>query len=173
MSHENIKTLVLNSGFQPVKPISWKRAISLLFLEKVEVLQNYEEHYINTITLKLPMPAVIRLNNGNYNEIPSMMRFSRNNVYIRDNYQCLYCGKYCNIRDITLDHVVPKSFGGKKTWTNMATSCKKCNTKKANRTPQQAGMILIRQPVFPAKKDFFKNLIKENMPEEWKQWIYT
>ena len=141
------RTLVLSRGYEPIKIVSWQRAITLLFLGKVEVIEEYD-HDIRSISLVIKIPAVVRLLSAiRRNRQP--VKFSRVNIHGRDRYTCQFCGKKKPIAELTYDHVVPRSQGGKTTWTNIVTACEGCNRRKANRTPEQAGMRLLAQPVQP------------------------
>lgn len=163
------KTLLLNQGYQPIKAISWKRAICLHILDKVDVLENYKDK-ISSPSIEFNVPAVIRLRN-HANVGPMKIRFSRANIYSRDKKVCQYCGNKFKPQELTLDHVIPKSVGGKTTWTNIVTSCKDCNTVKANRTPQQAGMRLIQRPAYPDIKAMYSDVVGESVPAEWSDWV--
>lgn len=145
MSH----ALVLNASFEPLHIIPWQRAIQLLFQGKVEVIEESERE-IRTVRLTIKIPAVLRL----LNYVPlskkkHVIRFSRTNIFIRDNMICQYCGQKFSKTHLTLDHVIPIVQGGQKCWENIVTACKPCNQRKGGRTPQQAGLKLIRKPKRP------------------------
>lgn len=165
----NKRTLLLNQGYQPIKAISAKRAICMYILEKVDVLEHYKET-ISSPSIEFNIPAVIRLKNQAKVK-PMRVRFSRSNIYTRDDKICQYCGNKFKPQELTLDHVIPKSFGGKTTWTNIVTCCKTCNTQKANRTPQQANMRLINRPSYPGVKFMYSNM-SGKMPEQWSNWFF-
>ncbi len=143
------QVLILNASYEPLHVVSWKRAIQLLFQGKVEVLEESQKK-IRTVRITIRMPMVLRL----LNYIPlkhkkSIVKFSRTNVFARDEYQCQYCGQDSSKGNLTLDHIVPIVQGGDKTWENIVTSCRGCNQRKGGRTPRQAGMKLIRKPTEP------------------------
>lgn len=145
MSH----TLVLNASFEPLHVVSWQRAIQLLFQGKVEVIEE-SDHEVRTVRLTIKVPAVLRL----LSYVPltrkkNLVRFSRLNIFLRDNYICQYCGGKFQKAALTLDHVIPIVQGGNKSWENIVTACKPCNQKKGGRTPAQAAMHLIRKPKQP------------------------
>lgn len=145
MSH----ALVLNTSFEPLHVVTWQRAIQLLFQGKVEVVEEGDME-IHTVRFTMRVPAVLRL----LNYIPikkkkNIVRFSRANIFLRDQNQCQYCGKKFNRTHLTLDHVIPIVQGGRKTWDNIVTACKPCNQKKGGRTPSQAKINLIRKPKEP------------------------
>src|SRR6187402_1268903 len=112
---DSTQTLLLNQGFEPIKVISWQRAISLLFLGKVEVLEEYD-HNIRSVNLVIKIPAVVRLLRA-FRRHSRPVKFSRVNIYARDHYRCQYCGKKASITELTYDHVVPRSQGGMTEWT--------------------------------------------------------
>jgi 5-methylcytosine-specific restriction endonuclease McrA len=140
-------TLLLNASYEPMKVISWQRAITLVFLGKVEVVEAYDDE-IRSVSASLPMPSVVRLRR--YARQDRRVKFSRTNVYRRDNYACQYCGVQPGAAELTLDHVVPRAHGGRTEWTNIVACCARCNTRKADRTPDQAKMALPRLPARPA-----------------------
>ncbi|MDH3555039.1 MAG: HNH endonuclease, partial [Deltaproteobacteria bacterium] len=132
------RVLLLNATYEPLRVISWKRAITLLTLDKVEVLETYD-CVVRSVTLAIRLPAVVRLIHL-VRFRKHTIRFSRENIYIRDKYQCQYCAGSMNASDLTYDHVIPKSMGGKTAWENIVTCCLPCNKQKGGRTPGQARM---------------------------------
>ena len=165
------RTLVLSQGYEPIKIVSWQRAITLLFLGKVEVIEEYDRD-IKSISLVIKVPAVVRLLAA-IRRHKQPVKFSRVNIYGRDRYTCQFCGDKKPIAELTYDHVVPRSQGGTTTWTNIVTACEACNRKKANRTPEQAGMRLLAQPVQPkALPALVITVSKESMPDAWRDYLY-
>jgi 5-methylcytosine-specific restriction endonuclease McrA len=165
------QTLLLNQGFEPIKVISWQRAISLLFLGKVEVLEEYDRN-IRSVNLIIKVPAVVRLLRA-FRRHARPVKFSRVNIYARDNYKCQYCGKKASISELTYDHVVPRSQGGSTEWTNIVTSCYLCNRKKGGRTPREAGMTLLAQPSQPNWVPAVAIRISlRSVPEAWRDYLY-
>jgi 5-methylcytosine-specific restriction endonuclease McrA len=168
------QTLVLSQGFEPIKIVSWQRALTLLFLGKCEVLSEYDG-FVRSTTLVIKIPAVVRLLNA-IRRHKKPVKFSRVNIYGRDNYSCQYCGTKKPIADLTYDHVVPRSQGGKTTWTNIVTACGGpggCNSRKANRTPAQAGMRLRKLPVQPtASPTLVITVSKTSVPDAWRDFLY-
>jgi 5-methylcytosine-specific restriction endonuclease McrA len=145
MSH----ALVLNASFEPLHIVTWQRALQLLFQGKVEVVEESDQE-VRTVRFTIKVPAVLRL----LTYIPlarkkEIVRFSRVNIFLRDQSNCQYCGCKFNKTHLTLDHVIPIVQGGKKCWENIVTACKPCNQQKGGRTPSQAGMQLIRKPKQP------------------------
>lgn len=139
-------TLLLNATFEPMKVISWQRAITLVFLGKVDVVEAYDDEIVG-VSASLPMPSVVRLRR--YARQERRVKFSRSNVYRRDGFACQYCGAQPGATELTLDHVVPRARGGRTEWTNIVACCVPCNARKADRTPEQARMSLARRPARP------------------------
>src|SRR4051794_27951935 len=165
--------LVLNKLYMAVHVISARRAFCLLFKELAEVVtlddghyQSYDFHswrevsaarsrfkdpdddFVRTVHYEIQVPRVIRL--LGYDRLPRQkVKFNRRNLFARDNNRCQYCGKRFATSELSLDHVVPRSRGGPATWENIVCACLKCNVKKGGRTPREASMSLIREPVRP------------------------
>lgn len=165
------QTLVLSMGYEPIKVISWQRAISLLTLGKVEVVEEYD-HEVRSPTVVLKMPAVIRLLRA-FKRKKKPIKFSRINIYGRDKYRCQYCGMKVSMQGGTYDHVVPRSQGGKTVWQNIVTACGPCNAKKGGRTPQQAGMKLRNKPVQPSWVPIMAlRISRDSAPQAWQDYLY-
>lgn len=156
--------LVLNRNYQPVRVTRARRALMMLYLGAAKALDAKCEAYdfirwtelgalegyevIRTSSGPLCIPRLMLL--SRYGRIPSTtIRLSRRNVYLRDDFTCQYCGVRKPSRDLNLDHVTPRSQGGKATWENLVTSCRRCNFNKGSGTPEDAGMRLLRTPVRP------------------------
>ncbi|RME79465.1 MAG: HNH endonuclease, partial [Chloroflexi bacterium] len=140
--------LVLNATYEPLSVVSVKRAIVLLLKEKAEIVEAAEAS-LRSERLSLPVPLVIRL--VYFVKIPRRISLpvTRRGVLSRDHYTCQYCGSAPPRKDLTVDHVLPRSRGGKTTWENVVTACQKCNGKKGNRTPAEANMRLLSEPRRP------------------------
>ncbi len=151
-----METLVLNKGWIPMHKIPWQRAMVLAFLGKVEILQEHDRTvHTNSLGKETKAPKVIRL--LSFNSIPKHNRIlplTKRNLYNRDGGVCGYCLVSLSTNSATVDHVIPTSRGGKNHWENVVLSCKRCNTKKDNKTPREAGMpIKIRPPYTPSQRD--------------------
>ena len=163
------QTLVLSQGYEPIKVVPWQRAMTLLFLGKVEIVEAYDRD-IRSTHLVLKMPAVVRLLRS-FKRTKKPVKFSRINIYGRDKYKCQYCGKKVTLENGTYDHVVPRAQGGKTVWTNIVTACEPCNARKGDRTPQQAGMRLIANPIQPRAVPIQAFKIRgEEAPDAWRFW---
>lgn len=159
-----MSVLVLNSLYQPINITSLARGFNLVYLGKAEILEEISVPIITENT-NYKRPSVIRL----INYTPFKYRksyFNRKNVFIRDNHECVYCGSKTNL---TIDHVLPSSRGGKNTWQNMVTCCKKCNAKKDNNTPEEANMVMKHKPFEPS----YVFLVKQNYLHEpsWNKYL--
>lgn len=165
-------TLLLNSTYEPLKILSWQRAISLWFIGKVEIVEEYNDFDLASVSVTMKCPAVVRLLKY-VKGTRSRVKFSRLAVFSRDNFSCQYCGIQPGTSELTYDHVVPKSRGGRTTWENIATSCLPCNGRKADRTPKEARMRLKTIPVRPAKKAHVRLVLNiPKTPEAWKSYLY-
>lgn len=165
------RTLLLTAAYEPIDIIPWQDAIRLLFLNKAEVVEEYEKE-LRSVYLVIKMPAVVRLLNM-FKKRKKKVKFSRVNIYARDKFLCQYCGVGGQMKDFTFDHVIPRAQGGKTVWENIVTCCKTCNGKKDNRTPKQAGMKLNRKPIRPEWLPAVKIKInQQHMPEAWKEYIF-
>lgn len=158
------KVLVLDNSYMPKGVIDVERAITLVVTNKASIVNDVSDKKIRTINKEFLFPDIIKLNRfikGSYKRVPP----SKNNIFIRDEYSCVYCGKR-NI-DLTLDHVIPVSKGGKNTWDNLVTACKSCNSKKGDRTPEEAEMTMIREIIKP---NIFL-IIKGYRRDSWNNYV--
>jgi len=161
-----MKTLILTPWMTPHKVIGWQTAVTLLFLKKIEVLEEYEEE-IRSPSCTIRMPAVARLLSSK-GTVKRSIKFSRVNVFARDGFRCQYCGDKKTMRELNYDHVLPRTMGGRTVWENIVTSCYSCNSRKRNRTPEQAGMRLLRAPFKPKSLPLsIVQLDTTRVPEAW------
>lgn len=168
-------TLVLSQAFEPVARVTWQRAITLLFAGKVEVLEEYEDRTVRSITLELKVPSIVRFLRG-VRARRQAVKFSRENVYARDGGRCQYCGARVARAESTYDHVVPRAQGGRTGWDNIVIACVPCNQRKGGRTPAQAGMKLRSVPVKPARLPDavrFTFVLAKDAPPSWRQWVQS
>lgn len=192
--------LVLNKYYQAIRVINVRRAFSLLCKDLAEVVhieteangksqwQNLnfgdwrelsqlklefepdEYEWIHTVRFQIAVPRIIRL--LAYEKLPRQdVKFNRRNIYARDSSRCQYCGKKFSTTELSLDHVVPKSQGGKSSWTNIVCCCIKCNVKKGGRTPEQAHMHLITKPVKPKRSPVINIRLSDERYWSWKQFL--
>jgi 5-methylcytosine-specific restriction endonuclease McrA len=140
--------LVLNATFEPISVVSTRRAVVLLLKEKAELVEAAEAE-LRAESLSMRMPLVIRL--VYFVRIPYKVSLpvTRRTVLARDHYTCQYCGRQPARKDLTVDHIVPRSRGGRTIWENVVTACQRCNGHKGNRTPDEANMEVQCQPGRP------------------------
>jgi 5-methylcytosine-specific restriction endonuclease McrA len=162
---------MLSQGYEPIKVVSWQRAITLLTLGKVEVIEEYDKE-VRSTSIVLKMPAVVRLLNA-FKRRKRQVRFSRINIYGRDRYRCQYCNQKLTMSQCTYDHVVPRTQGGTTEWTNIVTCCEPCNVKKGGRTPKQANMPLRSKPIRPSWVPVMGfQVSRESAPDAWASYLY-
>jgi 5-methylcytosine-specific restriction endonuclease McrA len=175
--------LVLNRHFQPISVIGVRRALCMLY---VGVARALDEHFrqldfqswaalsaelnddtMGTVNRRIRIPRVLVLQA--YDRVPvGRVRFSRHNIFLRDDHQCQYCAERFPRRGLNLDHVIPRSRGGKTNWENVVTSCVACNVKKGGRTPQEAGMRLVHKP----RKPTWSELVRPHrLRARYREWL--
>ena len=188
------QTLILNHTYRPHEIVDWKEAVFRMFRGKLEVLVQYDEvltvlgrnhlatfpelrlalrQVIGTdaesITIKVPAVAVVRRKIA---LVKSGAKFSKINVCLRDDFTCMYCGKKLPMSQLNYDHVIPRDQGGKTVWNNIVMACYPCNSKKANKTPEEAGMRLLTVPRQPKTLPMPEPRIDQgSVPEEWLPFI--
>jgi 5-methylcytosine-specific restriction endonuclease McrA len=186
----NQHVLVLNRLWQAVNVCTVRRALTLLFEGRAQVVlslddgsfqtysfnewkdfsaQKPHEESIHTISFRIRVPRVIVL--LLFDRLPKKeVKFTRHNIFERDRNTCQYCGRMFERKDLNLDHVIPRDRGGPTTWENIVCSCVECNTHKANRTPQEAGLHLIRKPKRPKWRPFVQ-VNFEVHHDSWKHFL--
>jgi 5-methylcytosine-specific restriction endonuclease McrA len=163
--------LLLNATYEPLRVISWQRAICLLTLGKVEVVEETDRE-IRSVSFVIRLPSVVRLLRF-IRPRRQPVKFSRQNIYLRDNFRCQYCGVRVSSQELNLDHVIPRSLGGQTTWENIVTCCVPCNVRKGGNTPEAVRMRLIGQPVKPDRLPGVAITISlENAPDSWRDYLY-
>lgn len=191
----NCSVLILNRFYMAVRVVDVRRALTLLYRGCAEVItieehqySNYDfetwcevsqiyslekqpgEDYVQAVGFEIQVPRIVRLTR--YDKLPiSSVRFNRKNLFARDNHSCQYCGQTRPIGQLSLDHVVPRSLGGKTTWENIVCSCMKCNSRKGGRTPAQAGMVLLNQPTKPKSNPAMSIPMTDPRYECWKTFV--
>ena len=189
------RVLVLNKHYMALRVICAKRAFSLLCREQAEVVAcddgtfaNYDFHmwrqvseakhtfeahkydWVSTVHFEIAVPRVIRL--LFYDRLPRQsVKFNRRNIFARDGNRCQYCGKKFPTPELSLDHIVPRTLGGKSTWTNIVCACTACNVRKGGRTPEQARMKLIQKPEKPKRNPVIGVHLSADRYQSWKQFL--
>jgi 5-methylcytosine-specific restriction endonuclease McrA len=187
--------LVLNKHYMAIRIVGAKRAFSLLLRQLAEVVSfeegtyaNYNfqnwcdvsqfkhtfkpdgQDWVSTVNFYIAVPRIIRL--LFYDRLPrSDVKLNRRNIFARDRNSCQYCGKRYPTSELSLDHVIPRSMGGKSAWENIVCSCTKCNVKKGGRTPSQAGMKIITKPVKPKHNPLVHIHLGHQRYQSWKQFL--
>lgn len=166
------QTLVLNATFEPLKVVDWQRAVCLLVQGKVEVVETHDR-VVRSVSWSFKLPSVVRLLQFVRLKRRPQVQFTRANIYQRDDYTCQYCGESFTSEYLTFDHVVPVAHGGVRGWTNIVTACEPCNRRKAARTPDEAGMTLLRKPLRPrVLAPTMKVTIGVKTPSNWASYLY-
>ena len=174
ISLEKCPALVLNADYRPLSyyPLSlwsWQDSIKSVFLDRVSIVSYYDRQ-IRSPSFSMKLPSVIALKS--YIRTQSNPNFTRFNVFLRDKFSCQYCG--CK-NELTFDHLLPRSKGGKTDWDNVVTACSACNVKKGGRLIKESGMTLNQWPFQPTTEDLHKN--GKNFPpnflhESWMDYLY-
>lgn len=188
-----LRILVLNRLWQPVNIVGVQRAFSLLLQDHAQVIYTGdesfrlmdaatwiqlsedeapqdEEAFIQTVRMRIRVPKVLLLRS--YDRLPAQeVKFTRDNLFERDDHRCQYCGNHFEPSNLNMDHVIPRDRGGRTSWENIVTSCIKCNSRKANRLPHQADMHLIRKPERPRWRPFVSSLIGQDYDADWEHFI--
>ena len=192
--------LVLNKFYQAIRVVNVRRAFSMLFRELAEVVHietdgkgqtqwqnlDFEEwrdlsqlkaefqpddyDWIHTVRFQIAVPRIIRL--LGYDKLPRQdVKFNRRNIYARDSSRCQYCGKRMPTTELSLDHVIPRSQGGRSTWDNVVCCCVKCNVRKGGKTPDQARMRLVAKPIKPRRSPVINVRLADERYWSWKQFL--
>jgi len=177
--------LVLNRNWQAINVATVARALVMLWNESAKIVDpvdfqlydwsdwsdlvpDRDEPFIQSVRMRIRIPEVIALTQ--FDAMPvQKVTFSRRNVFKRDKMTCQYCGKKPGSEELTIDHVIPRAQGGQSTWTNCVLACMQCNSRKADRTPEQARMKLAKEPVRPAWKPIYAD--RMNRVESWSKFI--
>ena len=189
--------LVLNRLYMAVNVISAKRAFTLLAKELAEVItvedggygaydfetwievgkerdrwQDDSTEWVKAIQFDIMVPKVVRL--LFYDRLPqTRVKFNRRNIFARDDNRCQYCGKKFSTVELSLDHVIPRSRGGRTSWDNVVCSCTRCNAKKGGRLPEEAGLSLVKRPIKPRRSPVIHLKLRSGKYQTWKQFLDT
>ncbi|UCC23320.1 MAG: HNH endonuclease [Planctomycetota bacterium] len=187
--------LVLNKHYMAIRIVGARRAFSLLFRELAEVVsveqgrysnydfqswcevselkRNFEpdgHDWVSTVNFHIAVPRIIRL--LFYDRLPrSEVKLNRRNIFARDRNRCQYCGRKYPTSELSLDHVIPRSMGGKSVWQNMVCACTECNVRKGGRTPKQAGLTLVQKPIRPKRNPLVHVHLGHQRYRSWKQFL--
>jgi len=174
---ESCPALVLNADFRPLSyfPLSlwpWQEAVKAVFLDRVNIISEYETA-VRSPRFSMRLPSVISLKEF----VPQARRpaFTRFNVFLRDRFRCQYCGGAFPTPELTFDHVVPRSKGGRTAWDNVVTACQCCNLRKGSHLPHQAGMFPKRRPWPPTSHELQENgraFPPNYLHQSWRDFLY-
>ena len=195
----HLSVLVLNRNFAPVHVISAQRAFCLLWKDLAEIVHVEDGQFltydftgwreesdlkytlltpkertgdwVRGVSFHIEVPRIIRLRT--YDRMPrNVVKFNRRNVFLRDGFQCQYCGGKFAAGKLSLDHIVPRSRGGVESWENIVAACLKCNVRKGNRTPLEANMKLLREPIKPARSPLILRQLRDPRYASWKLFLH-
>lgn len=144
-----MKTLLINFSYEALSFLTFRRLIRMLIKGKVEIVAAWS-HSLDLGYTTIKYPAIVRMKYY-VRRNRTGTRFNRRALFKRDMYQCQYCGKALTTKEITIDHVHPRKYGGKSSWENCVSCCQPCNAKKGDRTPEEVGMVLLNKPIMPGK----------------------
>lgn len=166
----NNATLVLNADANPVTviPLStvhWREAVRVIYLDRASVIESYDQWVVRSPSVQLKMPSIIMLKE--FQQHNGKIEFSKKNLFLRDNYICQYCQNHFHPDELTFDHLVPRSLGGKTNWENIVSACLPCNQKKANHTHMKP----MRQPRRPTYWELANNIRRHPITVAHEDWI--
>lgn len=167
MDRLNKHVLVLNQNYEPIGICNARKAVILIYLGKAEIVESLGTE-IRSVSVSMAFPSVVRLQIYIYKPYKAVI-LNRKNIYRRDRSTCQYCGK--KGPQLTVDHVIPKNFGGKDSWDNLVCACQRCNSRKGNKTPEQAGMKLLKKPVKPSRL-FFMQFFIDKPHKTWRPYLF-
>jgi len=166
-----MRTLLLDCNYFPVKIVSWQKAMVLYLTQRAEVVDHYEDKLIRTVSTSYKLPKVLRL--FQTHKLTLNVKFTRMNVFYRDQFQCQYCSLRLSANELTFDHVVPVSKNGGTNWENVVTCCKACNTAKGSKTLKASGLKLLKAPKKPRWSPELCLRLLEDDPVEWWNFFPT
>ena len=177
ISVNSFPALVLNADFRPLSyfPLSlwsWQETVKAVFLERVSVVSEYDRA-VRSPSARIQLPSVIALKE--FVPITRRPAFTRFNVFLRDRFRCQYCAGHFPTEQLTFDHVVPRSRGGRTVWSNVVTACEPCNLTKGRRLPGEAGLMLRRRPYAPTNIELQENgrgFPPNYLHESWRDFLY-
>jgi 5-methylcytosine-specific restriction endonuclease McrA len=169
-SAQTMPVLFLDIDWQPLSVRSLKKTMKKVISGTVEVIEYSRDRTIRGEVENRPLPSVVRVLRR-FRRDRIAIKFSRLNIYTRDGFRCQYCGEREPTEDLTFDHVVPRSQGGRTEWGNIVTCCRSCNRRKDAKTPEQAGMKLLRRPVKPRYLPVVTvQMDRRGVPPEWRDY---
>lgn len=166
------QALLLNASYEPIKVIDWQRAMTLWYRGRAEIIHTHDRE-VRAVTFSFRLPSVVRLLRYVKIRRREHVTFTRANIYARDQRTCQYCGVRFPTEELTFDHVVPVAQGGTRSWDNIVAACVECNRAKGDRTPEQAGMRLLKRPTRPGPTVLLRLTVGlQTVPESWRDFLY-
>jgi len=177
MGIQNYPALVLNADFRPLSyfPLSlwaWQDTVKAVFLDRVNVVSEYEKT-VSSPSWEMRLPSVISLKE--YVPMARRPAFTRYNVFLRDRFTCQYCRQPSPAEELTFDHVIPRSRGGRTSWDNVVAACTGCNLQKGNRMPRESGIVPVRKPQEPSNfelQEHGRAFPPNFLHESWRDFLY-
>ena len=164
------RVLILNQTFEPLQICSARRAVVLLFAGKAERVEDTAQ-VMRSPSAAIPIPSVIRLHHFVRQPVAPAFSFNKRNIFKRDAYTCQYCGRNGGER-MTIDHVIPRSLGGRTVWENVVSACRGCNLRKGNKSPGEVGLRLLRKPIRPRSASYLGILAYASQHyERWRKYL--
>ncbi len=164
----NRRVLILNQNYEPLSVCTVRRALVLAFRGAAEIVEEHSFLRVKSIRAAYPVPSVVRLDR--YVNAPARnVILNRRNLLIRDGHRCMYCG--VKAANLTIDHIVPRQKNGEDTWENLVCACPRCNSKKGDRTPEKAGMKLLKKPKRPHQINFIRQFAA-NADPSWRPYLF-
>ncbi len=156
---------MLNASYEPLSVVPARRAACLILADRADLVAD-DGTELRSVSLVLPSPSVVRLRYMVRAPFHRRTTLSRRALFSRDDYRCQYCGGFAD----SIDHIVPRSRGGRHEWENVAAACRPCNLRKRDRTPAEANMVLARPPRTP-KEHAWVSVAVAQVPDEWKPFL--
>ncbi len=177
ISSNHCPSLVLNADYRPLSyfPLSiwsWKDTVKAVFLDRVNIVEEYDQK-VSSPSFEIKLPSIIALKD--YIPHSHKPAFTRFNVFLRDDFKCQYCNDKFSTRELTFDHLIPRSKGGLTNWENVVTACSKCNWTKGSRSLSQVGFNLLRKPKEPSQYSLrlkSKNFPSDYLHSSWRDYLY-
>jgi len=174
-----MSVLLLNADAQPLSllplsTISWQSAVKAYFQDKVRIIKSDESRILHSPSIELPYPTVVMLKQ--WHRMPEKAKFTRRNLFLRDNFQCQYCFDEFKPGDLTIDHVLPRSCGGRTSWTNCTSACRSCNIKKSNNPNIKPTTLPVHPTYYQLNNKSLKFLQLQKIHEDWEPflfWVHT
>lgn len=170
-----MRVLLLNADSQPLSllplsTITWQSAVKAHFQDKVHIVTSNADRMLRSPSFEMPMPTVVMLKR--WHKLPPLAKFTRRNLFLRDNFTCQYCFTEFKQHELTIDHVRPRSHGGKSNWTNCTTACKQCNWQKSNNPDVKPIRLPIQPSYYQLNSKSTRFLQFDNIHPDWQPYLF-